>query len=268
MKKALVALSFILPFLLLPSLSLAAGFANGSLFLSKGSVTEGDTVLIHVVVSNEDPAKFTGTVVLDDAGSSIGTVPVTLAAGEAQTVSISWAPTAGSHTVSAKLTASDGTVVQQESQTFSIAAKPQPASVFANSNQGAAVVDSSAPIQQSIANVSPQVASAAQPLFTVIDGARSSAADVLDTQLANTKTNLTNTQKPGFVLGTSTSALSDPTITNPWGTFWFVLYTAYFYVLTILRWLVGNAGVFYPVLAILFLYILWRIFRRIRRPSY
>lgn len=261
MKKALVVLSF----LLLPSFALAAGFANGSLFLSKSSVVEGDTVLIHVVVSNEDPTKFSGSVVLADADTSIGTVPVTLTAGEAQTVSVSWTPAAGSHTVTAKLTASDGTVAEQESQTFVVAPKPQPA--FAGAGQSAAV-DSSAAIQQDIANVSPQVAGAAQPLFTIIDGARSSAADMLDTQLAGTQAKLANTPKPGITLGTSTSAIADPALSNPWGTFWFVVYTAYLYLLTIARWLVGNAGVFYPVLAILFLYILWRIFRRIRRPSY
>ncbi len=263
MKKALVALSF----LLLPSLAAAAGFANGSLFLSKSSVTEGDTVLIHAVVSNDESSKFSGTVVLLDAGTTIGTLPVSLAAGAAQTVSVSWEPTAGAHTVSAKLTATDGTVVQQESQTFTIAAKPKPASSIAT-DQSAAAVGSSADIQKSIANVSPQVADAAQPLFTVIDGARSGIADVLDTQITNTKTSLTKTQNPGLVLGTSTKAIADPIVKNPWGSFWYVLYTAYLYILTVLRWLVGNAGIFYPVVAILFLYILWRIFRRIRRPSY
>jgi hypothetical protein len=44
-----------------------------------------------------------------------------------------------------------------------------------------------------------------------------------------------------------------------------ILYTIYFYILTLVRFVVGSAGVFYPVLALLFLYFLYRMFRRYRR---
>ena len=57
-------------------------------------------------------------------------------------------------------------------------------------------------------------------------------------------------------------------VSNPAGSFWYVLQTLYFYLLTVLRFIVGSAGVFYPVVAILFLYFLWRMFRRFRRPAY
>lgn len=261
MKQALVVLSF----LLLPSFAMAAGFANSSLFLSKSPVTEGDTVRIYAIVANSGTSAFGGSVVLTDGGATIAKVAVAIDAGGTQTASASWSPTSGLHTIKAELTASDGSVVETQSAPFTIAA---PVHTVSGASQNAAVVDSSADIQKTIAGVSPQVAGAAEPLFTVIDGARSSAADVLDSQIASTKASLAKTQKPGLVLGSSTSALADPTISNPWGMLWFVLYTAYLYLLTLLRWLVGNAGIFYPVLAILFLYILWRIFRRIRRPSY
>jgi hypothetical protein len=41
--------------------------------------------------------------------------------------------------------------------------------------------------------------------------------------------------------------------------------TASLYILSILLYVVSNAGIFYPVLAVLFLYFLWRLFKRFRR---
>jgi hypothetical protein len=270
MKKFLPALSFIL--LVLPSFALAvypevargAGFAKQSIFLSEQSVTEGDTVRVHATVSNDATATFTGSVVVKDGADTLGTAPVTLAAGAAQAISLSWTPTAGTHTLTADLETVTGTVVEEESAQFTVAAKPQVQSA-ANSEQQASV-DSSQAIQQQIGNLSPQVAQASQPLFTVIDGARASTANLLDNQIANTQAKLLNTPKPGIVAGASVT--SDTSVTNPWGTFWFVLYTAYFYILTVLLWLVSNAGIFYPVLAILFLYMLWRLYKRMTRPAW
>ncbi len=261
-KRFLLPLSFI--FLLLPSFACAAGFAKQSIFLSEQSVTEGDTVRIHATVSNDATTQFAGSVVVKDGADQLGSAPVTLAAGGAEAVSLSWTPIAGTHTLIADLETADGTIVEEESAQFTIAVKPQ--SQLEVSSDQQASVDSSQAIQQQIGNLSPQVEQASQPLFTVIDSARSSAANLLDSQIASTQTKLLSTPKPGIVAGASTTA--DASVSNPWGTFWFVLYTAYFYILTVLRWLIGNAGVFYPVLAILFLYMLWRIYKRMRRPKW
>ncbi len=262
MRKFLLALSLLL--LALPSFALGAGFAKQSIFLSEQSVTEGDTVRIHATVSNDATTQFAGSVVVKDGANKLGSAPVTLASGAAQAISLSWTPTAGTHTITADLEAADGTVVEEDTANFTIAAKPEPQLDVSSSQQ--ASIGSSQPIQQQIGNLSPQVEQASQPLFTVIDGARSSAADLLDNQIASTQAKLLSTPKPAIVGGTS--ATSDASVTNPWGTFWFVLYTAYLYILTILRWLVGNAGVFYPVLAILFFYMLWRLYKRMRRPAW
>lgn len=265
MKKALLVLSFIC-IGALPSCALAAGFAKDSLFLSRSPVTAGDNVRIYAIVANDDTTAFSGTVVLTDGSQIIDSVPVSIEAGGTQTASAPWTPTAGTHTITANLTSSTGTVVEEESASFTIAAPPTNTTSTSDTSQDAAAVSSSAPIQQDIADVSPQAASASQPLFTVLDSARSSAADILDSQIAATQTKLATTPKAGLVLGASTTA--DPIITNPWGTFWFVLYTIYLYILTILLWLVDNAGVFYPLLALLFFYGLWRTYRYFRRPRY
>ncbi len=253
--------------LLLPALASGAGFAKQSLFLSKSSVTEGETVLIHAVVNNDATEKFAGSLIFSDNSSrNIGSVPVSLAAGESSVVSVSWKPAAGSHTVVAELKAGAETI-EKQSATFVIAEKPKPA-VTADSNaaQYAAAVESSAAIQKQIDSLSPQAASATAPVFTLLDGARSAAADVLDTQIANTKTKLgAGAGNPGEVLGASDVQQAG---SNPSGAFWYIAQTLYLYLLTILRFIVGSAGVFYPVLAIIFLFVLWKIFRRFRRPAY
>jgi len=250
--------------LLLPSLVFGANFAKQSLFLSKSPVVEGDTVLIHAVVANDANTKFTGTVVFKDGNAKIGTIAATIAAGGANTESVSWKPSAGSHSVTAELTDTDGTVVEKESATFSVD-KKQTASAFSD-NSSAAAVESSQQIQNQIGSLSPAAQQATKPAFTVIDGLRSSAADIIDSQLASTKQKLANTPKTGVVEGASTT--QDPTIQNPWGTALTVLYTIYLYLLTILRFLIGNAGIFYPLIALVFFYFLWRMYKRFRRPAW
>lgn len=246
--------------LLLPSSAFSAGFAKQSLFLSQTSVTESETVLIHAVVNNDTPGTFAGVMVFTEGAKSIGTVPVSLNAGEAGAVSVSWKPAAGSHTITAELR-KDGVFVEKQSATFTVAAKPVP--VATNQSQSAAAVESSEGIQESIASLSPGAAEAAKPAFTLIDGGRSQLSEIVDGQIAAAKTNLG--PRAGAVLGaeTVTQAKADPM-----GTFWAILWTVYLYLLTVVKFIIGNAGVFYPVLAFLILLSLWRLFNRFRRPAY
>jgi len=143
--------------------------------------------------------------------------------------------------------------------------KPAPAPVAAstNSTQAAAAVDSSQNIQNGIAQYSPQAASVAQPLFTLIDSGRASAADALDTQIENTKKALG--PGAGNVLGAEETKNAG---SDPLGAVWFILRTLYLYLLTLLRFIVGSAAVFYPALAIAFLYFVWKLFSRFRRSAY
>jgi len=148
--------------------------------------------------------------------------------------------------------------------TLYLTPKPKPAPVAASSS--AAAVGSSDGIQQGIAGVSPQAASALSPVFRLVDGGRSKAADVLDNQITNTKKNLgPNAGAPSEVLSAEDVKQAGQ---NPMGAFWYILQTLYLYLLTLLRFIVGSAGVFYPVLAAAVLYILWKTFNRFRRPAY
>jgi len=245
--------------LFLPSIAFGAGFAHDPIFLSRTPVTEGQSVHVYAVLNNADAAPFDGTVVFYDGTSKLGSVSVNLAAGASQTVSIAWTPAAGSHTIKADLVGANSSIAEEINSTFSVTAKTSPASA----HNAAATIDSSAGIQQGIAGFSPEVASTTEPVFTVIDGARNSAADALDSQIAATKAKISNTPKPGIVAGAATE---DAQVQNPTTGFWYWLYTIYLWALEALRWLVGSAGVFYPFIAIVFLYVLWRLYRRFRRP--
>ena len=257
MKKALIAVGF----LLLPSFALGAGFARESIFLSKESVTEGDTVLVHTVVQNDLTAKFPGQLVITDGDAKVGSVPVDLEPGEAQAVSVSWKPAAGSHKLVAELQDKAGTVVESETETFVIKAKPKPApKSSASSSQSAAAVESSDGIQEQIDGLSPAVGGAVAPFFRLVDGSRETIADVLDSQLASVGPKVTALPIPGVVAGAQTIKAPDE---QNW--FWSIIYTVYFYILTVLRYIVGSAGIFYPLLAVVFFFILWRTYRRFRR---
>ncbi len=148
--------------------------------------------------------------------------------------------------------------------TLYVTPKPKPQPEPAPDPNAAAVVESSAGIQQSIGGVSPAAEQYAHPVFSTLDSARSSAADVLDHQLASTKTRIAP-DSPGEVLG---AEAVKQTSSHPMGTVMYILNTFYFYLLTLLRFIVGSAGVFYPLLAVAFLYMLWRGFRLVRRPRY
>jgi hypothetical protein len=245
--------------LLLPISLFAAGFAKQSLFLSKPSVTEGETVLIHAVISNEAGAKFTGELVFKDGESKIGTAPVSLGAGEAQTASVSWRPSAGTHAVTAELM-NGAEITEKQSASFVVAPKPNPTASAAS--QSASTIQSSQGIQQKIADLSPQAAQASAPLFTLIDSGRTSAADFVEAQITETKKKMEK-DPDAEVSGAQTEKLPDTV-----GGFWSALNSLYLYILMAFLFVISNAGIFYPLLAIAFLYCLYRLYKRFRRPAY
>jgi subtilisin len=69
-----------------------------------GSATQGSTVTVGVTVANQGTASESFTVTLRDGGSTIGSSPVSLAAGASTTVNFSWNTTGvatGAHTLTA-----------------------------------------------------------------------------------------------------------------------------------------------------------------------
>lgn len=252
--------------LLLPSISFAAGFAKQSIFLSKSPVTEGESVLVHTVVQNDGASAFEGSLVVfaqkgSDDKQKVGTVAVSIAPQGANTVSVSWKPLAGSYDVTAELTQKDGTVVESESARFTINEKPKPASADAATSTA---VESSAPVEDLVAKYVPALTGVSGPIFSNIDTWRGKAASLLDKGIDWSKSKV-GTKSAGDVLGASTKNTSPQGLL---GTGSYLAGLAGLYFFSVLRWLIANTGVFYPVVAIAFLYALWRIFARFRRPAY
>lgn len=235
----------------------AAGFAKHSLFLSRGSVVLGDSVIVYALVANEATSTFDGVIVFSDGDEQIGSVSTTLKAGEARIASVSWTPSAaGARALTASLRSGDS-VIEEQSETFSVAAPAKKTGTSA-----AAAIQTSHSIQEKIGGVSPQAAQIVEPIFETVDGWRQTASDVLYGQIAKAKGNL-----PGNVLGLQTYKPDDennPSSYSPWA----ILWTLYFYALTILNFLLVSAVIFYPLLAILFIYILWKLFQRMSGRSY
>jgi hypothetical protein len=247
---------------LFPAAAFGATFAKQTLFLSKESVTEGETVLIHTIVSNEATTSFAGKLEITNKEGSIGTVPVALAAGEAAAVSVSWKPLAGSHSITAQLLDQAGKVVEKESATFTIHAKAVADTVTPET--ATTDVDSSEEIQQALANLSPAVAETSEPVFNAIDSARAQAAEVLDRGVAWSKKQIGTSaiKNRGTILGTETEKSTTEKISS---SAWTIVATVVLYVLSILRHLVSSAGIFYPLFALLFFFMLWKLYRRFSR---
>lgn len=147
--------------------------------------------------------------------------------------------------------------------TVYIAPKPKPKEAEPASSTLTAAVQSSQGIQESIANFSPQTAKITEPFFSAVDSGRESANNIVQEQLRKTKSNLGT--DAGKVLGAEATKNAAQ---NPGGTFWYILQTLYLYLLTLLGFVIGSAGAFYPLFAVVVLYLLWRLFKKFRSPAY
>ena len=259
---------------LVPCSVSAAGFAKHSLFLSKTSVVEGDTVLIHAVVANDTDTRFSGKLSLREnlpaqAGESVlGTVPLALAVEEVRVASISWNPSAGTHTLTAELTTDSGEKVEEQQATFTVAEKPKKLEPAPSSSQVASV-QSSEPLQQQVTQLSPSVAGYTAPIFEMIDSLREKAVQALDQGIVWSK-NKVSQKTPSAVLGaeSSTTPNAETLVSGTVQTALLVGATALLYLFSVLRYSIEHTGIFYPILAVAFLYLLWRLYQRMRRPAW
>ncbi len=245
---------------LVPTFVFAVGFAKQSIFLSTSAPTEGQTVTIYASVSNPATTTFNGTLVIKDGATEIGKASVKLEAGGADTASVSWKPTAGTHTIVADLRDANGVSVEEGRQAFTIAAPPKvsaaaSANPFGVSNDQTVDVQPSTPIQESINNISPEVGEYSSPVLKAIDSGRAAAAAQLHTALDWSKSQI----------ATSSASVNTKEESSFIQTAWKIFATVALYVLTILLYIVTNVGIFYPLLAAAFLYVLWRLWRRYRR---
>ena len=268
---------------MLPSGAFAAGFVSQPIFLSTSPVTVGQNVRVYAIVSNDSPISFTGSVLISADGTLLGSPSSTMAIGATQTVSASWTPTTpGDHVIMAQLTANDGSVVQQVSQTFTITAPPPPvepasaSSTDANSYVGDSGYEPSTGIQDAIASISPALATDTQSVFAAIDTIRQAAAALLNTQISGADQALTvihasastsiATDTPNAFTNLQPLASTVPSLSTSQNSVKSIFWNIYLYILLALRFLIDNAAIFYPFLVLIFFYIIWRVYKRMSRP--
>ncbi len=258
-----VYMVLLLPFALVPQVAHGAAFAKQSLFLSQATVNEGDTVFIYAVVANDQQGYFAGDVsFVDETGIAIGKVAIALEFGKASTVSVSWKPSTGQHTITADLVGTDGTNVESQESIFFINPKPIPASVkdplqatkrppTSPSLQATTTVADSIPLEKAVASFSPSLAIHTVPIFNAIDAGRTLATKRLDDGGAWSKEQITTaaqTKNGGFV---NTAKL--------------MLATVALYLSTALAYGFAHLGVFYPAFVLVLVYVLWKTYNMARR---
>lgn len=269
MKYALLAIAFLLPCGVI--FADTTGFAEGSVWVSQSPIVEGETVLIHAALTNGSTAKLTGTLVFKDNTFAIGSVPFTLASGEARIISLSWKATKGSHSITASIESPSNTdAAGSQSVDVSVEAKAAPADTksktLATSSAAAVAFSDSDAIQQAIGSVSPKAEEVATPVFSTIDSVRKSGAELLAKQAAaaEVKVKELSAKKTALEKKDTPEAKSESRTT----TIYQILTTILLYIYSVLLVVVSKAGFFYPLFFLIFFFLLYKLYQRFRRPNY
>lgn len=230
-------------------------------------------MLIHAALTNGSVETLTGTLVFRDEGVTIGSVPISLGRGEARVVSISWSPKAGSHEIAVELTnPSQEEAKRTETLKVTIAPKKDEKKSAAAAAAGlsslspdASFTDSSG-IQGAILGVSTDAGEVVAPVFNAVDEWRRTGSEFLSQKSSEAKAELATITAKKEVL-----AEEDTSEAKSEGrklTLWQVLRTLLLYIYQAFNLAVSKAGIFYPVVALAFLFFLYKGYQKVRRPSY
>jgi hypothetical protein len=264
----LVVLAFFVPHGVL--LADTTGFAPASVWVSHTPIQEGETVQLHAALNNGSDKKLTGSITFKDGSVSLGSVPFSLEAGEARIVSLSWKATAGAHAINAAITgASDSAAADSETVSVSVEPKPapKPATAKTSSTTNAAAVEFSNAdsIESTIGTLSPKVQEVTSPAFEKVDDWRKSGATFLGTQATAQEQKISDlsAKKKELAKQNSPDTKNEERKTTAFQ----VIATILLYVYEILLYIVSKAGIFYPVFAAIILYLLFKGYQRVRRPT-
>ncbi|OGG68944.1 hypothetical protein A3C20_01760 [Candidatus Kaiserbacteria bacterium RIFCSPHIGHO2_02_FULL_55_25] len=253
----LCIMSYALPLVVFASAA-AAGFAPGSLWLSKTEAKAGETLKIYTVVYDSSPSAIEGDVVFTVDAKDTGTQHFKLNAGETQIVSADWRAVAGTHTFGASLKNVSGTTGIANTQTnlvnITIAdAPPSPIAQYTNV------------VTNIIASSSPAVQNVFQTVASTTEGLRQAGVEWLNKALFTDQSLAADARKPDpEVLGTSTSNVVSSSTAQKDGLFG----TAWRYLLQALLFVFTVKLLFYFALLVV-TYVLYKIIRAVfsaRRP--
>lgn len=199
---------------LLPSFvcAAAAGFAPGAVWLSRTSLTAGDTATIYTVLYDSTDAALAGTLAFQVDGSTVSSQQFELGAGESKVFSATWTATAGSHQIAAALRditdkASNAAVSLDNTAAAPVAvqvASPPPPPV---------AMQAATQVASAVQEQAPAVIAAGADAFSSAEAARQKVIDALEAQLAAAEASVPArpaavSHEDGAVLGASTSSLA------------------------------------------------------------
>lgn len=168
----------------------AAGFAPGSVWISKTSLMAGDTATLFTVLYNSSENVFSTDVTFTVDAVSVGTKKVSLDAGSSEIVSMLWTATTGSHQISARIENAGGVATSTAESVTVVVAPPPPPSAVEEASRAAA-------------KALPVVQESVKGVFAEAERIRERAANALAEALQPATT--TPRVKNGVVLGTTTA---------------------------------------------------------------
>lgn len=237
----------------------AAGFAPGSLILSKESAAAGESISIHAAIFNSESKAVSGSIEFTVDGDPVGSQVFELDAGEALIVSQPWKAAAGEHQFGAYIDGSSE-IKLTTSSTLKVTVADQPKSQV---QEIANVITNS--VTTLLGSSSPAVQNIASNIYATTESWREAGLAYLNENLKDATSSpalagsATNTAPiSGQILGTSTLRTESPTISifdRAWGA-----------ILAFLLVIFGTAAFFYPFLALLFFILLYLAKKTLLRP--
>src|SRR3989344_3658326 len=266
---AMVIRTAIALLLFVPALAFAgnAGFPDRSLWLSDTKPTVGEQVRLYTVLYNGTDSALSGTLIFLIDGKEENTQEVSLAAQTSSVVSTSWKATAGAHTFGARFSSTSGSSadVQTEAATLSIDV-PEP-----KSELEVKAAEAASTAQEVATGFMPIVKNIAADAFSITETARHKAIELVEPFAAQSNKNVASAQTsqnqntdgkagaqealddaPNFTkIGEGESIIARGTRLPAVG----ALFTF------------KNMWLFYPLVALLFFFLLNLARRALRRPG-
>ncbi|MES2135354.1 MAG: hypothetical protein V4449_03890 [Patescibacteria group bacterium] len=248
----------------------SAGIPEGNIWLSKRTLTEGESVRIFLPVYNASAVKISGDAVFSVDAIQVGTAHFELDVGNSTIVSSPWITTKGPHSITARLEgavdAKTGTEIAVSANTETLAVdvtERPPAPVLVQALASVADV-----AQNTAAALLPVVSSVAGAVFDQTEEIRKSAVVALENSLNGTDASSDTTAPQGLVLGAETYRAPDlgnglvaSAITAPAS-------TGFMRILqSILLFLISYVWIFYPLLILILLAILYVIGKGLSRKK-
>ncbi len=260
---AIVALLSALPFFVSAQAGLPAqaGFPDKPLWLSNIRPASGEGISLSTVLYNGTTAKAEGTLTFLIDDTKLTSQNVSLAAQSSSVVSAKWVAVAGTHSFSARFATASGTATAVQQQTsaiqITVAEPPPPSALEQNVGKAATVAG------QFASSSAPFVQKVAQAVFTQTEAVRNAGINYLEKKVDAPAAKKADPKDTSNTTGFSST--TSPDASNTAGS---TLHNIGQAALAASLFTMRSFYLFYPILALIFLFALYWAARKIRRPHY